>query len=96
MRGSNPPRKAYQPPQPQPVTTARQFAVQAGVFNVKSNADRQVQQLRARNLPAMVQREVVQRQARYVVLVGPYPRYDDARRMLATVKQTVPDAVMWP
>ncbi len=72
------------------------FAVQTGVFAVASNAQRQVQQLRQRNLNAYVRPEVVQRQTRHVVLVGPYATYDEARRRLAEIKRIVPDAVMWP
>lgn len=104
-RSSPPPAPvARTAPPPRPAATVTRqaapvggnFAVQTGVFAVAANAERQAQQLRQRNLNAYIRPEVVQRQTRHVVLVGPYASYDEARRRLSEIKRIVPDAVMWP
>ncbi|RMF85286.1 MAG: hypothetical protein D6744_01665 [Planctomycetota bacterium] len=75
---------------------ASHYAVQAGVFSSKSNAERQVRMLRDHNLPAEIRLESHNRTPRYIVLVGRYATYEQALQQLAAVKAFVPDAVIWP
>ncbi len=72
------------------------FAVQCGAFSVASNANNLVDQLRRNNLSAYVRRERRERGEMYVVLVGRYPSFSEARRQLEHVRTYAPKAVIWP
>ncbi len=72
------------------------YAVQCGAFSVVTNANNLVDQLRRNNLPAYVRRERRERGEMYIVLVGRYPSYSEARRQLEQVRVYVPKALIWP
>jgi tetratricopeptide (TPR) repeat protein len=76
---------------------ADHFAVQCGAFRQKSNAVNLVAELGRKALDARIFEETRGRTAMYVVLVGRYAGYDDARAQLAMIKEHfVSDAVLWP
>jgi len=75
---------------------ADHFAVQCGVFSRPENAGRQQSQLKENDVDAYVRRELRGGKTVYVVLVGRFTAYADARRQLAAVRAVVPDAVLWP
>jgi tetratricopeptide (TPR) repeat protein len=76
---------------------ANHFAVQCGAFREKSNAENLQADLNNKALDAYVQGETRGHTAMYVVLVGRYASYDDARAQLAMIQeQFVSDALLWP
>lgn len=76
---------------------ANHFAVQCGAFRQKSNAENLRADLSGKGLDAYVLEETRGRTAMYIVLVGRYASYDDARAQLALIKeQFAPDALLWP
>jgi tetratricopeptide (TPR) repeat protein len=75
---------------------ARSYAVQCGVFSSSSNAERQATDLRGKGFSTVVRQEPRAGRMQYVVLVGNYSRYEDARSALARVKAFVPTAILWP
>jgi len=73
------------------------FAVQCGAFRQRSNAENLRADLNNKALDAYIQEETRGRTPMYVVLVGRYAGYDDARAQLALIKeQFVSDALLWP
>ena len=76
---------------------ANHFAVQCGAFRQKSNAENFRGELRTKALDAYIREETRGRTAMYVVLVGRYASYDDARAQLVMIKEHfVSDALPWP
>ena len=75
---------------------AEHFAIQCGVFSQPRIADSRVAELRQRGLAAYVRPETRQGPGYYVVLVGRYDSYTDAKLALAKVRGYVPSAVLWP
>ncbi len=75
---------------------ADHFSIQAGVFSQQAGAEGVAEDLRRGNLPASVQRESRGGQYYYVVLVGRYNSYEQAKSALAQVLGYVPSAVLWP
>jgi tetratricopeptide (TPR) repeat protein len=76
---------------------ADHFAIQCGAFRERANAETLRADLNGKALDAYIQEEFRGRTAMYIVLVGRYASYDDARAQLAMIKQQfVPDALLWP
>ena len=75
---------------------ADHFAVQCGAFRQRENAETSRATLRRKGLDAYIQNDVRGRVRWYVVLVGRYGRYEHALSQLALVRQSVPDAILWP
>lgn len=75
---------------------ADHFAAQCGAFRLADNAEALCANLRKRGLPAYVRQEPRGRSRLYIVLVGRYQSYAEARRQLSVVRQHVPDAILWP
>ncbi len=76
---------------------ADHFAVQCGAFRQRSNAESFQTELSSKALDAYIQKETRRRTAMYVVLVGRYAGYDDARAQLAMIKEHFAvDALLWP
>ncbi len=74
---------------------AGSYAVQCGVFGSANNAQRLANDLRGKGLDAAV-RPDPRGGGRYLVLVGNYARFEEARAALARVKGYVPEAILWP
>lgn len=72
------------------------FSIQCGVFAQQQNAQNMVEDLRRKGFSAFVRREPRAGQLTHVVLVGQLETYDKALRQLGTLRQVVPDAVIWP
>lgn len=72
------------------------FAVQVGAFSSESNALRLVEQLRAENYPAYARAETRNGARLNVVLIGRFDKFEDAERALAEVRETQPNAILWP
>lgn len=72
------------------------FAIQAGVFGLKSNADNMVRTLAGAGLGATVRSEARSSRTVHVVYVGRFNTYADANRTLPTVRRYATDAVIWP
>jgi len=75
---------------------ADHFAVQCGVFSRRENADRLRTDLKAQGLEAYVRPEPRDQRTMYVVLVGRWASYAEARQQLAAARAHVRDAVLWP
>ena len=76
---------------------AEHFAVQCGAFRQRSNAESLRAELNGKALDAYIREETRGRTAMYVVLVGRYASYDNARAQLAMIKENfAADALLWP
>ncbi len=77
--------------------SATHHAVQCGAFGERSNAQKHVADLKQKGLEPYIFEETRGRAPLYVVLVGKYQSYDDARGQLAMIKQHfIDDALLWP
>ena len=73
------------------------FAIQAGAFRTRANAENLVADLGRKGLHAAIHEESRNRTPIYIVLIGSYASYDEARSHLEMIKRNfVPQAVMWP
>lgn len=72
------------------------FAVQCGAFGRRENADLQANQLRSRGFGVYVRQETREGKPLFVVLVGPFPDYAAAQANLARIRESVPDATIFP
>jgi tetratricopeptide (TPR) repeat protein len=70
------------------------FAIQCGSFGDQANAGKLAARLQASGLSAWVRQDPGR--GRFVVLVGRYPTYADAKQALGQVRGQVSDAVIWP
>jgi cell division septation protein DedD len=52
--------------------------------------------LKRKGLAAYVRPELRGRTTMYLVLVGPYTSYEQARAHRAMIREHVPDAILWP
>ncbi len=76
--------------------TSRFFSIQCGLYSQIKNADRQVQQLQSVGLAARRSMLILNGEPRYVVYVGSYPTYNEARIDLPRVRTVVQDALVVP
>lgn len=74
----------------------RWFSIQCGVYRQLNNAMQQKQRLLMAGLPARQLMLPVGGEPQYVVLVGQYPTYRDAKVDLSRVRMTVKDAIVLP
>lgn len=73
------------------------YAVQVGAYRTRSNADNLTADLGRKGLSAFVRQEIKNRTPMYIVLVGRFAGYDEARAQLEMIKSNfVPEAVLWP
>lgn len=72
------------------------FAVQCGAFGRRENADLQANQLRSRGFGVYVRQETRDGKPLFVVLVGPFPDYAAAQASLGRIRESVPDATIFP
>lgn len=72
------------------------FAVQCGAFSQEQNAQNKATELGRRGFAPYIRKEPRGSGTVYVVLVGRFSDYNDAMRQLASVRQFVADAVLWP
>jgi tetratricopeptide (TPR) repeat protein len=75
---------------------ASHYSVQCGVFGEQKNAESLAARLTRQGMAAGVRREQRNRRPAYIVLVGQFASYEEAKRGLSDVKRAVPDAVIWP
>jgi tetratricopeptide (TPR) repeat protein len=75
---------------------AEHFSVQAGAFAETPNADKFAAELRAKGFNAFVRRDSINNVVRYYVLVGRFPKYEDAERERAKVGAYVNEPIIWP
>ncbi len=72
------------------------FAIQLGAFRDSTNAARDVQTWRSRNLDASQEALPIQGQAMWVVTAGRYRTYAEANEALQQVKKLQPNAMIVP
>jgi tetratricopeptide (TPR) repeat protein len=75
---------------------ANAWTVQAGSFARKSAADAGATRFTAKNLPAKSVAVLVDSAARYVIQIGRYDRFEDAKAMLPKVQTIQKDAFVSP
>ncbi len=75
---------------------ADHYAIQCGSFSQRRNAENLVQQLELRRLRAAIREDPQPHGTRYLVLVGHYTTYEQARAALPHVREIVPEAFVWP
>ncbi len=75
---------------------ADHYAIQCGSFSQRRNAESLVRQLELRRLRAYVREDPRPRGTRYLVLVGRYTTYEQARAALPRIQDLVPEAFVWP
>lgn len=75
---------------------ADHYAIQCGSFSQRSNAESLVRQLELRRLRAYIRPDPRPRGTRYLVLVGRYTTYEQARAALPRIRELVPEAFVWP
>jgi tetratricopeptide (TPR) repeat protein len=72
------------------------FSIQCGAFSSERNAAQLVDELKRDGLEAYARTDVRNGTPMYLVMVGPYARYEDAAGDLEHVRTYAPDGVLWP
>ncbi len=75
---------------------ADHYAIQCGSFSQRSNAENLIRRLELHRLRAYIREDPRPRGTRYLVLVGHYSTYEQARAALPRIQDLVPEAFVWP